>query len=116
MPRLIIGTGVDGKLPVRPEVKAEAEQRGVDLLILPTARAIDSRHRRVPPRPARDHERYLAHHLLRRRIAAGEFYLSRSSRSIAHVESSRARKLHPIDTSRTSEIPLLRVCSISTAR
>ena len=39
--RLVIGTGVDGKLPVLPEVRREAEQRKVELLVVPTARAIE---------------------------------------------------------------------------
>jgi len=38
--RLLIGTGVDEKLPVMDEVYAEAKRRGVDLLVLPTAEAI----------------------------------------------------------------------------
>ncbi|HXW64723.1 MAG TPA: MTH938/NDUFAF3 family protein [Burkholderiaceae bacterium] len=37
--RLIIGTGT-GALPVMDEVKREAERRGVELLVLPTAQAI----------------------------------------------------------------------------
>ena len=39
--RLVVGTGVDGALPVMDEVKLEAERRGVALLILPTAEAIE---------------------------------------------------------------------------
>jgi len=39
--RLIIGTGVYGKLPVMPEVKREAERRNVELLLVPTVRAIE---------------------------------------------------------------------------
>jgi hypothetical protein len=39
--RLIIGTGVYGKLPVMAEVKREAERRTVKLLLVPTARAIE---------------------------------------------------------------------------
>jgi hypothetical protein len=39
--RLVIGTGVDGKLPVLPEVMHEAERRKIQLLVLPTARAIE---------------------------------------------------------------------------
>jgi len=39
--RLVIGTGVDGKLPVRPEVRIRAESRNVELLIVPTAHAIE---------------------------------------------------------------------------
>jgi hypothetical protein len=37
--RLIVGTGT-GALPVMNEVKREAERRGVELLIIPTAQAI----------------------------------------------------------------------------
>jgi hypothetical protein len=39
--RLVIGTGVDGKLPVLPEVRREAERRKIELLVVPTARAIE---------------------------------------------------------------------------
>jgi len=38
--RLVIGTGT-GALPVMEEVKREAQQRKVELLIVPTLRAID---------------------------------------------------------------------------
>jgi hypothetical protein len=38
--RLVIGTGVYGRLPVMEEVKREADERGVELLIMPTADAI----------------------------------------------------------------------------
>jgi hypothetical protein len=34
--RLIIGTGVDGRLPVTPEVYAEAARRGIEVAVLPT--------------------------------------------------------------------------------
>jgi hypothetical protein len=37
---LVIGTGTGG-LPVLDEVKREAERRGIKLVILPTAKAID---------------------------------------------------------------------------
>ena len=37
---LVIGTGAEGALPVMPEVKREAERRGVDLVVLPTEQAI----------------------------------------------------------------------------
>jgi hypothetical protein len=40
--RLIIGTGANGALPVMEEVKREAERRKVELLILPTAQAIET--------------------------------------------------------------------------
>jgi hypothetical protein len=39
--RLVIGTGVDGKLPVLPEVLHEAERRKIELVVVPTARAIE---------------------------------------------------------------------------
>jgi len=38
--RLIIGTGAYGRLPVMKEVEQEAERREVELVILPTAKAI----------------------------------------------------------------------------
>jgi hypothetical protein len=40
--RLVVGTGVYGGLPVMEEVKREAEHRDVDLVILPTAEAIET--------------------------------------------------------------------------
>jgi hypothetical protein len=40
-PRLIVGSGYSGRLPVLPEVKSEAERRGVDLVVMPTADAVD---------------------------------------------------------------------------
>ena len=39
--RLVIGTGADGALPVMKQVREEARRRNVDLVILPTAEAID---------------------------------------------------------------------------
>jgi hypothetical protein len=39
--RLVIGTGAEGALPVMPQVRQEARRRKVDLVILPTAEAID---------------------------------------------------------------------------
>jgi hypothetical protein len=38
--RLVIGTGAYGGLPVMKEVKREAKRRKVELLVLPTPRAI----------------------------------------------------------------------------
>jgi hypothetical protein len=38
--RLVVGTGT-GALPVMDEVKLEAKRRGIELLILPTSRAIE---------------------------------------------------------------------------
>jgi len=40
--RLVIGTGVHGALPVMDEVKREAERRNVELLSLPTHKAIEA--------------------------------------------------------------------------
>ena len=37
--RLIVGTGVDGALPIADEVRDEAERRGIELVALPTADA-----------------------------------------------------------------------------
>lgn len=39
--RLIIGTGVEGKLPILPEVKIAAEKKNIVLLLLPTQQAIE---------------------------------------------------------------------------
>ena len=39
--RLVIGTGANGALPVMKEVREEAERRGVELLVLPTEKAIE---------------------------------------------------------------------------
>jgi hypothetical protein len=39
--QLVIGTGAYGRLPVMEEVKREALRRHVELLILPTAEAIE---------------------------------------------------------------------------
>ncbi len=40
--RLVVGTGAYDALPVMKEVKLEAERRKIELLILPTARAIEA--------------------------------------------------------------------------
>jgi hypothetical protein len=37
---LVIGTGAYGRLPVMDAVKREAEDRGIELVLLPTAEAI----------------------------------------------------------------------------
>jgi hypothetical protein len=37
---LVIGTGMDGRLPVMEEVTAEAQRRGVQLVVCPTPEAI----------------------------------------------------------------------------
>jgi len=39
--RLVVGTGAYGRLPVMKEVKREAERRKVELVILPTKKAIE---------------------------------------------------------------------------
>ena len=39
--RLVIGTGMYGRLPVMKEVKREAEHRNIELLIVPTSMAIE---------------------------------------------------------------------------
>lgn len=39
--RLVIGTGADGALPVMKEVTLEAERRKIELLIFPTAQAME---------------------------------------------------------------------------
>jgi len=36
----VIGTGAEGALPVMQQVRDEARRREVDLVVLPTARAI----------------------------------------------------------------------------
>ena len=38
---LVVGTGMQGALPVMDEVKKEAERRKVQLIILPTVQAIE---------------------------------------------------------------------------
>jgi hypothetical protein len=43
--RLVIGTGVYGSLPVMKDVKLEAKRRKIELLILPTAQAIEELER-----------------------------------------------------------------------
>ena len=39
--RLVIGTGAHGALPVMDQVRQEAQRRNVELVVLPTAEAID---------------------------------------------------------------------------
>ncbi|HMK99361.1 MAG TPA: MTH938/NDUFAF3 family protein [Acidimicrobiales bacterium] len=38
--RLVVGTGAQGALPLVPELRREAETRGIELVALPTADAI----------------------------------------------------------------------------
>ncbi len=37
--RLIVGTGAEGRLPIAPDIYAEAERRGIEVNALPTADA-----------------------------------------------------------------------------
>jgi hypothetical protein len=39
--RLVIGTGAYGRLPIMDDVKREADERGVKLIVLPTGEAIE---------------------------------------------------------------------------
>jgi hypothetical protein len=39
--RLVIGSGADGRLPIADDVQAQARKRGVTLVVLPTADALD---------------------------------------------------------------------------
>lgn len=39
--RLVVGCGAEGALPVLDDVAEEAARRGVELVVLPTARAIE---------------------------------------------------------------------------
>jgi hypothetical protein len=38
--RLVVGTGAEGRLPVMPEVREDAQLRKVELIVLPTKDAI----------------------------------------------------------------------------
>lgn len=40
-PRLVVGTGASGQLPIMPEVWEEAKVRGVELVALPTSKACE---------------------------------------------------------------------------
>src|SRR2546427_5880464 len=44
---LVVGTGAEGALPVMKEVKREAERRGVELIAVPTPRAVRLLNRRA---------------------------------------------------------------------
>lgn len=46
--RLVIGTGAEGALPVMPDVRREAERRGVELVTLRTDEAIRLLDRKGP--------------------------------------------------------------------
>lgn len=39
--QLMVGTGVNGSLPILPEVEDEAARRGIDLVALPTDKACE---------------------------------------------------------------------------
>lgn len=39
-PKLVVGSGYSGRLPVLPEIEEEAARRGVDLVVVPTAEAV----------------------------------------------------------------------------
>ena len=41
----MVGTGAYGRLPVMQEVEVEAKRRKVELLILPTAKAVEALNR-----------------------------------------------------------------------
>ncbi len=41
VPRLVVGTGASGQLPIMPEVWEEAKLRGVELVALPTSEACE---------------------------------------------------------------------------
>jgi hypothetical protein len=43
--RLVLGSGASGSLPVTNDVIAEAERRGVELIMLPTVEAIEQLRR-----------------------------------------------------------------------
>ena len=40
--RLVVGTGANGAMPVMKEVKVEAKHRKIELLILPTYKALEA--------------------------------------------------------------------------
>jgi hypothetical protein len=42
--RLVVGTGANGAMPVMDDVRRQAAHRNVELLILPTAAAIETLH------------------------------------------------------------------------
>lgn len=39
--QLIVGTGMDGALPILPDVREEAQKRGIDLVAVPTEQACE---------------------------------------------------------------------------
>lgn len=43
--RLVLGTGASGSLPVTNDLIAEADRRGVELIVLPTVEAIEQLRR-----------------------------------------------------------------------
>lgn len=40
--KLVIGSGYSGRLPVLPEIEAEARKRDVELSVMPTAQAVET--------------------------------------------------------------------------
>jgi len=40
-PRLVVGTGASGRLPIMPEMLEEAKLRGIELIALPTSEACE---------------------------------------------------------------------------
>jgi hypothetical protein len=46
--RLVIGTGANGALPVLQQVRDEARRRKIDLIVLPTAKAISALAKATP--------------------------------------------------------------------
>ena len=38
--RLIVGTGVSGSMPIMPDVRKDAERRGIELVAVPTREAL----------------------------------------------------------------------------
>ena len=45
--RLVVGTGLEGSLPVMKQVENEARRRNVELLVLPTKEAIEELTRKI---------------------------------------------------------------------
>ena len=45
--RLVVGTGANGAMPVMKEVKAAAKERKIELLILPTYKALEALQRDI---------------------------------------------------------------------
>ena len=85
--RLVIGTGADGALPVTRQVHDEARRRKVDLVVLPTAKAIG-----VLAEASRGHQRYLAPDLLNPAVGDRDhasISIGRRKGSVARTQTSR---------------------------